>query len=364
MKYLQISTVMSYGSIGRIMRQNYDEKSAKGWECLIAYGRGSSVSGYNTIRIGTDFDVIMQGIETRLLDRHGYGSRKATHDFLRQIDKWEPDVIHLHNIHGYYINFEVLFNWLKMHPERRVIWTLHDCWSMTGHCTHFIAVNCNQWISQCRKCSQLRQYPECLLCGNVVENYDHKKTAFTNVSNMEIEVPSKWLEGVVKQSFLKDYHVRVVNNVVDRIVFKPTQSDFREKNNIIEKKIILGVANIWNERKGLKDFIKLESMLDDKYVIVMIGLTDKQIKKMPYGIVCIKHTNNVQELAGIYSTADVFVNLTYEDTYPMVNMEAEACGTKVITYSAGGAQETIHRNDSVVVTVGDIDSVFSVIVSM
>lgn len=378
------------------MRQNYDEKKAQGWDCLIAYGRGSSVEGYNTIKIGTRLDCRMQGISTRLFDRHGYGSKQATKKFIVKMEEYNPDIIHLHNIHGYYINFELLFRWLKAHPERKVIWTLHDCWSMTGHCAYFTAVQCGRWKTQCRHCPQRRRYPSSVLFSNARNNFERKKKAFTGVIGMKLVVPSHWLEGIVKESFLKEYETEVVHNKIDTTVFKPMVSDFREVYGLTDKKVILGVANAWEKRKGLDDFIKLSQMLDDRFAIVLVGLDKKNMKQIlgkvsnvkeisdfkihfkenhdkqtgrqvdgtliPVGIdnlyycitqmfgkvphkkagaeiICVKKTANGHELAAVYSMADVFVNPTYEDNYPTVNLEAQACGTPVITYDVGGCSE-------------------------
>ena len=359
MKYLQISTVMASGSISRIMRQNYDEKKAQGWECLIAYGRGKSVKGYNSVRIGNDVDVVWQGVETRLFDRHGYGSKSATRDFLKQADDFNPDIVHLHNLHGYYINFELLFAWLKKHPERTVWWTLHDCWSFTGHCAYFTAVGCDEWKKECRNCRQTKKYPTCNFYSNVQANFSKKKRAFSGVKNMTIITPSKWLADLVKQSFLKEYPVEVRYNIIDTEIFKPTPSDFKLRAGIKNRKMILGVANVWEERKGLEDLIKLATILDDTYVIVLVGLTEKQISHMPKNVIGYTRTSSAKELAEIYTAADVFVNPTYEDNYPTVNLEAEACGTRVITYDTGGCRETVKREDSKVIPVGGINELLA-----
>lgn len=343
MKYLQISTVVSYTSVGRIMRQNYDEKKVQGWDCLIAYGRGSDVEGYNTIKIGTNLDCRMHGISTRLFDRHGYGSKKATKKFIAKMDEYKPDVIHLHNIHGYYINFEILFGWLKAHPERKVIWTLHDCWAMTGHCAHFTAVKCDLWKTKCIHCPQRSRYPSSLLLSNASRNFERKKKAFAGVAGMTLVVPSHWLEGIVKESFLKEYKIEVIHNKIYTNIFKPMPSDFREKYGLGDKKIILGVANVWDERKGLNDFIKLSQMLDEQYVVVLVGLSRKQIRKMPKEVIGIERTANIKELVEIYSAADVFVNPSVEETFGMTTIEAQACGTKAIVYSGTACEEIVQQ---------------------
>ena len=348
MKILFINSVCGIGSTGRIctdLAQKYES------EVKIAYGRSGTVpEQYQkyAVRIGSDMDCKLHAIQTRLFDIHGFGSRKATAKFLQWAEAYQPDLLWLHNIHGYYINVEMLFAWIKKHPEMQVKWTLHDCWAFTGHCSHFTAVKCEQWKSHCSYCSQLRRYPKCYAMSNVGRNFERKKAAFTGVPNMKLIVPSHWLEGLVKQSFLKEYPIEVVYNTIDTNIFKPTPSDFRKRYGLQGKKIVLGVASVWDERKGLNDFIKLAQMLDDHYVIVLVGLTEKQIKQMPKKILGIKRTNSTRELAAIYTAADVFVNLTYEDNYPTVNLEARACSLPIVTYNAGGSPEAAGKNACII----------------
>ena len=363
MKILFINSVCGIGSTGRICTDLAQKYESEGNEEKIAYGRSGTVpEQYQkyAVRIGSDMDCKLHAIQTRLFDTHGFGSKKATAKFLQWAETYHPDLLWLHNIHGYYINVEMLFTWIKKHPEMQVKWTLHDCWAFTGHCSHFTAVKCEQWKSRCSYCSQLRRYPKCYAMSNVGRNFDRKKAAFTGVSNMELIVPSHWLEGLVKQSFLKEYPVEVVYNTIDTNVFKPTPSDFRERYGLQNKKIVLGVASVWEERKGLNDFIKLAQMLDDNYAIVLGGLTEKQIKQMPKKILGIKRTNSAKELAAIYTAADVFVNPTYEDNYPTVNLEAKACGLPIITYNAGGSPEAAGKS-AYIAEVGNIEEVMAYI---
>jgi len=354
-KVLLINSVCGIGSTGRICTDLARQFEKEGHDVKIAYGRSSFVpEQYKkyAVRIGTDFDVKLHALQTRLFDTHGFGSKRATKKFLTWAEEYNPDMIWLHNIHGYYINVEMLFKWLKSRPQTQIKWTLHDCWAFTGHCSYFTMANCNKWKTQCEHCPQIRRYPAAL-CDNSRNNFLRKKSTFTGVKNMKLITPSKWLANLVKQSFLKEYPIEVVYNSIDTNVFKPTFSDFRQKYNLQNKKIILGVASVWDARKGLQDFIKLAQTLEDKYVIVLVGLTDKQIKILPQNCIGIKRTNNLQELAGIYTAADVFFNPTYEDNYPTVNLEAQACGTPVVTYDTGGAKETIYTQNSKIVSCGE-----------
>lgn len=356
MRVLLINSVCGIRSTGRICTDIADELTADGHEVKIAYGREIVPPQYKkyAVKIGSEIDQKLHGIRTRLLDEHGFGSKKATEKFLKWADAYNPDIVWLHNIHGYYINIELLFSWIKKRPEMQVKWTLHDCWPFTGHCTHFMVEKCRQWKTHCFRCVQKKRYPSSFLKDNSKKNFDRKKEAFTGVENMTLITPSQWLADLVKQSFLNEYLVEVHYNTIDTTIFKPTQSDFREKHGLLNKKIILGVASVWNERKGLNDFIKLSEIIDDRYVIVLVGLDKSQIKQIPERIIAIGRTNRTRELAEIYTAADVFFNPTYEDNYPTVNLEAEACGTPVVTYRTGGAPETIKRTDSVVVPIGSI----------
>lgn len=359
MKVLFINAVCGTGSTGKICAELAEKYEKDGCEVKIAYGRHAYVpEKYQkyAVRIGSDLDVKLHAVMTRITDRHGLGSKKATKAFLKWAEEFSPDLLWLHNIHGYYINYEMLFDWIKKHPHMEVKWTLHDCWVFTGHCSHFTFVKCYKWQSKCEKCIQKNRYPASFF-DNSENNFLRKKASFTGVKNMTVITPSKWLANLVGKSFLKEYPVEVVYNTINTEIFKPTPSDFREKYGLKDKKIILGVASTWDDRKGLYDFYKLAEMLDDKYAIIIVGLNDKQLQELPKKIIGIKRTNGQKELAEIYTAADVFVNLTYEDTYPTVNLEAKACGTPIITYRTGGSPESAGEG-AVVVDVGDINEIY------
>jgi putative colanic acid biosynthesis glycosyltransferase len=342
MKVLQINSVCGIRSTGRICTDIADVLTKNGHECKIAYGRETVPERYQkyAVRIGSDFDVNMHAFKTRLFDDSGFGSKQATERLIKRVKAYDPDLIHLHNIHGYYINIEVLFNYLKT-CGKKIIWTLHDCWEFTGHCSYFTAIKCAKWKTGCFNCPQKTRYPASYLCDHSKQNWNQKKNLFTSVNNMTIVTPSNWLARLVKESFLNKYPVKVIYNGIDTDIFKPISSDFRAKYNLKNKKIILGVASVWDKRKGINDFIKLSGMLDDSYILVLVGLHKKQLKSLPRNIVGITRTNNTNELAAIYNAADVFVNPTYEDNFPTTNLEAIACETPVITYNTGGSPEAL-----------------------
>lgn len=352
MKYLFINSVAGVGSTGRIAADQCRKLKKEGHQCVLAYGRAkANCDDIQTIQIGTPWDYRWHGIITRVFDRHGFGSKKATKRFLKWVEKYDPDVIWIHNIHGYYINIELLFDYLKKRGKK-VKWTLHDCWAFTGHCSYFDYIGCERWKIKCYACPQKSEYPKSKLFDGSKKNFERKRAAFVGVRDLSVVVPSRWMKKLVEESFLKEYPVEVVYNTIDRKVFRPTQSDFRKKYNLETKKILLGVANVWSPRKGLSDIFELSTQLEDTWRIVLVGLDKKQLEELPKNIIGIKRTNSAEELAEIYTAADVFVNPTYEDNYPTVNLEAQACGTKVITYNTGGCSETIVDKKSWIIAPG------------
>ncbi len=343
MRVLMINVVCGIRSTGRICTDTAAELEAEGHEVKIAYGRENVPEQFRkyTVRIGNDLDVNLHGVKSRLLDAHGLGSKHATKKFLQWADGYDPDLLWLHNIHGYYINYELLFDWIKSRPDMPVKWTLHDCWAFTGHCSYFTDANCERWKWGCNNCPQKKHYPASLVLDNCKGNYTRKRLAFTGVKAMTIITPSKWLSNLVKQSFLQEYPVEVHYNIIDTTVFKPTPSDFRERYGLLNKKIVLGVASTWDERKGLDEFIKLSELLDDTYMIVLVGLTEYQIRELPDRIIGLGKTNNTEDLAKIYTAADCLVSLSREETFGMTILEACKCGTKSVVYKNTACAEIV-----------------------
>lgn len=363
MKYLFINSVAGFGSTGRIAAETCRELMAEGHECVLAYGRQkANCDDIKTIQIGTSLDYKLHGAMTRIFDSHGFGSVAATREFLKQVRQFDPDVIWLHNLHGYYINIELLFSYLKT-CGKKIYWTLHDCWSFTGHCSHFDFVGCDRWKTGCHDCPQKGEYPASILLDNSRSNYAKKKALFTGIPDMTIITPSRWLANLVKQSFLGEYPVEVVYNPINRDIFKPTAGDFRKKYGLEDKKIVLGVASVWGERKGLGDFVKLAAMLDDSYKIVLVGLTPEQSKQMPEKILALPRTNSMTELAEIYTAADVYVSPSVEESFGMTPLEAHFCGTRAIVYKGTACEEIAEAFGGIVVDRGP-ENLFRAITEM
>lgn len=357
MKVLFVNCVCGIRSTGRMCEELAQGFAADGHEVRIAYGRLNEVSARSrewAIRIGNRFDLILHFVLTRIFDWHGdrICSYWSTKRFLRWAEMWRPNVLWLHNIHGYYINYELLFKWIKKHPEMQVKWTLHDCWPFTGHCSHFLLTGCDYWKTGCRNCPEKAEYPKSLLFSSAKANWLRKRQAFCDVRRMSLITPSKWLADLTRESFLQDYPVEVVHNSINTTVFNPTPGDFRVRHGLEKRVVILGVSTVWDERKGLPDFFRLRQLLDGRYAIVLVGLSAAQLRNLPAGILGIERTNSARELAEIYSAADWFFNPTREDNYPTVNLEAIACGCRVVTYDIGGCAETVEGCEKAVVLRG------------
>lgn len=365
MKVLQINSVCGVGSTGRIATDLYKVMKENGIESKIAFGIGNAenIPQEDAFKFGNKFDYYIHNAVSRITDRAGFYSKINTLKLLKFIKSYEPDIIHIHTIHGYYVNIEILFNFLKEY-KKPVIWTLHDCWSFTGHCAHFDLIGCTKWKTQCYNCPIHREYPKSFT-DNSRHIYKLKKQLFTGVENLTIVTPSQWLADLVKQSFLKDHTIRIINNGINLDVFKPIENDIKIKYQCENKYLILGVAFGWGKKKGLDIFIELSKRLDEnKYKIMLVG-TDEHIEKdLPDNIISIHRTQNQNELAEIYSAADLFVNPTREDTYPTVNMESLACGTPVLTFNTGGSPEIIDETCGMVVEKDDIDSMYNEIINI
>lgn len=346
-RLLQINITANWGSTGKIAEQIGLCAISKGWDSYIAYGRWSNPSKSKLIKIGNKLDMYMHYGEQRIFDNEGLCSRIATKHLIAQIRDIKPDVIQLHNIHDHYLNYRLLFEFLNQ-TDIKVVWTFHDCWAFTGHCFHFVTKDCNKWKTHCKQCPLVHEYPNTIF-DRSERNYKLKKSLFQGCKNLTIVPCSNWMEGFVKESFLKDKRTKVIHNGVDLLVFKPSLIEDRTR-----KFKILAVSSVWNRDKGLYDIFELRNRLSDEYEITMVGLSSDQVKKLPKGIVGIQRTQNVQELVALYSSSDVLINPTYADTFPTINLEALACGTPVITYRTGGSPESIDEKTGKVIPQGDV----------
>lgn len=359
MRILQINLTYKSGSTGRIMEDINQTIIQFGNESYMLYAYSTfetPANGFKLYEGKMRFVVRKHLLESRISGKMGYGKKKATKKALEWIAEVNPDIIHIHNIHGNWINVEMLFDYIR-EQSIPIVWTLHDCWPFTGRCSHFENIRCEKWKNGCYRCANRKVYPITYFFDYSKQMWKDKREWFCGIEKMTIVTPSQWLAEYVKQSYLRDKRVEVINNGIDLNVFKPSNSISKYKAQCDNKRIVLGVAASWTERKGLADFYKIREILNKNvYQIILVGLNSKQLKEVPSGIIGIGRTDNVEELVDIYSSADVLVNPTYLDNYPTVNLEAIACGTPVITYRTGGSPESVGDGCGVVIEQGDVNA--------
>ena len=353
MVIVQLNISCSWGSTGKICDSVSKLLEERGVENYTFYTYGDNPQGSsNYIKYGNTAYQKMQALRSRILGNYGFNSSIATNWLIKQLEKINPDVVHIHNIHGHDCHFEKLFRYLKKR-NIKVYYTFHDCWAITGYCPHFSMAKCSNWLNGCGNCVLHRRYS--WFFDKSAKNFSRKQAAMQGL-DLTVITPSDWLASLVKKSFLREYPVKVINNGIDLSLFMPTKGQFRNTHQLQDKKVILGVALGWSEAKGLDCFIRLADTLPKDYQVVLIGTDDKTDAVLPDSIISIHRTQNRQELAEIYSAADVFVNPTREDTYPTVNMEALACGTPVLTFRTGGSPEMLDETCGSVVECDDIEA--------
>ena len=354
-KVVLVNSIVNRTSTGKITEQIGLAARREGWDVIAAYGRECFNSRLETYRIDKRIDIYYHGLLSRIFDAQGLGSKYATKKLISFFDDYKPDIVHLHNLHGYYINYPILFDYLNSN-KIKTVWTLHDCWAMTGHCTHFVRTNCDKWKSGCYKCPQKRYYPDSIMFDCSGRNYRLKEKFFGSCDNLHIVGASKWVADMAALSILKKADIRYIHNGIDLDIFHPTC------NKVDGKIRVMGIANGWGVSKGMNDFFELRRLLPkEQYEIILVGLQKKHFRNLPDGIRGIERTDTIEDLLDIYSSCDALINLTYADTFPTTNIEALACGTPIITYKTGGSPEAIDNNTGIVVEQGDIVGVINAI---
>lgn len=355
-KVVMINTVLS-GSHGRIMRDIRDAIQPDGWETTLAYGRGRPAQA-DEIRIDSKLDILAHVALTRTMDRHAKGSARATKQLIERIDAIQPDLIHLHNVHGYYLHAPILFDYLRK-KSLPTVWTQHDCWAFTGHCSHFVRADCDRWQSGCHDCPLRAAYPTSWHTDASKANWHWKRASFASLPSLHIVAPSRWLGQMLSQSFLQDIPRQVIENGIDLSLFSPGDPGdakaVRARYGVAQDQLfLLCVASPFDERKGIGDILRIAQDQAGKATVLLVGLTEKQCKQLPPNVRGIPPTAGPEDLVALYRAADCLLNATREDTYPTVNMEAMACGTPVACYSVGGATEQLSGPGGIPVPVGNI----------
>ncbi|MGN1232241.1 MAG: glycosyltransferase [Candidatus Cryptobacteroides sp.] len=350
---------------------------ANGWESYVAYSGGRDGLMHTTsipVPVGDRLSVAWHGIQTRLFDRHGLASSRATKEFIKRIEEIGPDIVHIHNIHGYFLDYRILFDYLS-HSDIQVVWTVHDCWLYTGHCYHYDLARCDRWKTGCGHCPQKHKFPASWLIDRSARNWEDKKKAFTSMpkDRLTIVPVSDWMRGEMSRSFLKDYDYQTIHNGIDIDTFSPqpqAEDEARARYGIGDRQIILGVASIWSDEKGLGDFVRLAGKLNDNEIIVLVGMDRKMLdsrlaedvaQALGDRFIAVKRTADTGQLAQLYSAATALVNPTWQDNYPTVNLEAISCGTPVVTYRTGGSVEAVTGETGYIVEQGDIDGLMAAV---
>lgn len=367
-KLLQINPVLRTStSTAKIMQEIGELAMQNGWESYIAYSNGRDGIRECTSKIvpvGSKASVAWHGVMTRIFDRHGLASSQATRKFIKEIERISPDVIHIHNIHGYFLNYQILFDFLSA-SGIPVVWTVHDCWLYTGHCYYYTFAGCDKWKNGCGSCPQKRLFPSSLLFDRSAKNFKDKQKAFCSMPADKLTVVpvSNWIKGEMESSFLRNYNYQLIHNGINTDIFAPADKDkkesIRDLYGLGNKTVIMGIASIWSTEKGLDDFLKISQMLKDNEVIVLVGVSAELKKRLPTNIIGISRTENASQLAQLYSASDVFANPTWQDNYPTVNLEAISCGTPVVTYRTGGSIESITEETGKIVDRGDVQAMLA-----
>lgn len=357
---LQINPVLRVNtSTGRIMQEIGELAMQHGWRSCIAYSKGRDgikSCQSEVIPVGNKWSTIWHGLETRLFDRHGLASNEATRLFVKQIQELKPDVIHIHNIHGYFLNYQILFDFLAK-SNIPVVWTVHDCWLYTGHCYYYSYAGCNKWQTGCGHCPQKKEFPASWLIDRSHQNYEDKKQAFTSLplDQLTIVPVSEWIREEMQYSFFRNNQFHVIHNGINTNIFNiynPEQ--VKQKYELNGKHILLGVASIWSREKGFDDCIQMADLLHPDEMLVLVGVRPEQQKRLKKNMLGIPRTENIHQLAELYAAADAFINPTWQDNYPTVNLEAIACGTPVVTYRTGGSIEAITDQTGFIVPQGNV----------
>ena len=354
---LIINVALNWGSTGKIVEGIGSLAKSRGWEVYVAHGaRYKNRSSLKAIQISSMAEEWIHYIESSLFDAQGLGSRCATRRLLRKLDEIRPDLVHIHNIHGCFLNYPLLFNYLR-DKQIPVVWTLHDCWAMTGHCVHFERTHCEKWKTMCEKCPQKKDFPTSYLLDCSKRNFTLKKQLFTSMGTMRITTVSAWLKGVAERSYLNKFPIEVVPNGVDTNRFVYSEKDVKNRFHIEKKKLVLAVASGFGERKGVFDYASLSRILTDEYQLMLVGVNDHDRKVLPQSVIAVSRANGSEELAAFYSAADVLLSLSYEETFGLTVVEAMACGTPAIVYDNTAQPELITPETGLIVESGNVEKV-------
>ena len=349
MRVLFVNGVVDYGSTGKIVRDLADGLKDQGHDVSMVFGRHQAQVLQNTVDVSSKLGFYHHYFGSRILGKHGQYSKRATKQTIQEIERFKPDVIHLHNLHGYYLHVPNLLKYLAK-AGIPVIWTLHDCWMISGSAAYFDYYGCDVWDKGCQKCHNTKEYPINQFGLHQTQNLKWKQELVSQLSQLEVITVSNWLNELISSTFFQKHQIHTIYNGINENVFTPSPKSQSTKIKL------LGVANEWEKRKGLDDFIALNEKLDDRYEITLIGLSEAQVAALPSDMVGITRTKDQKELAQYYSDADIYLNLSVEETMGLTTIESLACGTPVITYNKTAVPELVNESVGLVVEAHDLNA--------
>lgn len=357
-KLVQFNPVANWGSTGRLAEDIGEVVIDAGWDSYIAFGRQFNPSKSHLLQVGGKWSVISHTLKTRLFDRQGFGSYCATKELLKQLDEIKPDVFQFHNLHGNYLNLPLI---LKYATEKDIpiVWSLHDCWSMTGHCPHFYKIGCEKWKTECHHCPLKMEYPNSWLFDSSRRNHREKKALIEAIPRLTIISGSEWLAGVAAQSYFKNREIHFIPDGIDMDIYQPRSNgaELRKRLGLEGKFVILATGTGWGEDKGLSDYGKLRKLLSDEYAIVLVGMSQEWLEKVPEGVIGLPRTKTPQELSEYYSMADCVMSLSKMESFGLTPVEGFACGTPAIVYDTSALPELITPETGFVAKYLDVEDV-------
>lgn len=356
MKVLLLDVNCKYSSTGKLVYDLYTQLKGDGHVAAIAYGRGPKVDEENIYRFAPQWEVYLHALLTRITGYTGCFSPIATHRLKKFIEEFQPDVVHLHDMHGYFVNIIPLIIFLKQ-KNIKTIWTFHCEFMYTGKCGH--AYECEKWKEQCDDCPHLRDYPQSLLFDKTTKMFKQKRNVFEDFNNLLIISPSDWLASRIKQSFLKERRVVTIHNGIDtNIFYRRDARNLKIMHGIGNEKIVLAVApNLLSENKGGESVLAVaHNMRAENVKFVLVGITqgEREYEKniIPVGLI-----RDQELLAQYYSMADVFVICSKRENYPTTCVEARACGLPIVGFDVGGVAETAEESRGFFVRYGDLEGI-------
>lgn len=362
MKVLQINAVYGSGSTGTIVQDIQKCCDISGIECYVAYASSSLKSVPNGYRIGNFFSNKLHALLCRISGRQGYFSFLPTLLFLRWLNSLNPDIVHLHNLHSNFINLNILLRYLARKKIRTII-TLHDCWFFTGGCFHYAAIECDKWMKGCGDCPKRLMDTPAYLYDASARIWADRKKYFNAIEQLDIVGVSKWISNEASKGFNCSRRILTIYNGVNRNIFKPTSSDLRIRLQLNEKFVLLGPASKWLSQINKKVLDYFVTNMDKDMVLVLFGVENWDFD-LPNNIVQYGFTKDKKELAALYSMADVFVNCSREDTLSFINLEAQSCGTPVVSFSETGIAETVDKKSGYITTGWSEEDLFNGVMSI